>query len=71
MICFIVCFGFMAGPQDLPGAAESFCAVYEKAVRNQLRLTEAEARGLRLGTKRDLAALKKTYRRLCANRNTQ
>ena len=63
IVCFILCFGISTGS---PGtAADSFCRVYERAVRNELRLTDRELAGLRRASKDDLAALKRTYEKRC------
>ena len=62
--CFFLVVGVYC-PGKNAVAADSFCKVYQQAVRNELRLTDRELAGLRSGTKGDLAALKRTYERKC------
>ena len=68
--CFFALFGIgLACTGKSEVAADSFCTVYEKAVRNELRLTDAELRQFRAlprGFRGDVAALKETYRRRCS-----
>lgn len=69
----MICTGFALGFVILhcdegKRAADSFCQVYRSAIHNELRLTADEVKGLRRGTKADLAALKETYRRRCVEK---
>ena len=69
--CFFALFGTgLACTGKSEVAADSFCTVYEKSVRNELRLTDAELREFRKlsrGFRGDVAAIKETYRRRCVD----
>ncbi len=64
IVCFILCFG-ISGPVEKVAASDSFCTVYENAVKNEMRFTQGEIDALRVQTKRDLLALKKIYEARC------